>query len=296
MDIVWEDHQLRQQMLNQFGSSTGMCFQFYHFGEKIFCFSDNINELTSAISTDSCSLKQWYQAIYEADRHRLQQYAKYISQKSEEHYTFNYRLRDHRGQLIWVSSKGNCIFDKQGKPKYFLGVLSASNGQQNDVKHDWQTRLLQKLKKVHSQGQEGYLLMVDVDNLSQINLKYGRGFGDGILQNLKDAMKETDSHFLSPFRIGHSSFCTLATDVDKEAVETYFRTLQQHMHAQCTLSGGCVSLQEYQVPDSDLLIRYAESAMDAAKLLGKTSWFSLTPKIMNASWPPWSCRWIWRRQ
>lgn len=278
MDIVWEDHQLRQQMLNQFGNSTGMYFQFYHFGEKIFCFSNNINELISDISKDSCSLEQWYQAIYKADRHRLQRYVKDVFHKSEERYTFNYRLRDHSSQLVWVSSKGKCIFDKQGKPKYFLGVLALSNGQQADEEHDCQAGLVQKLRQVHSQGQEGYLLMVDVDGLSQINLKYGREFGDGILQDLEDTMKEMDSRFLRPFRGGHSSFCTLATGVDKETVETYFRTVQKNMQAQCALSGGCVSLQEYQVPDSDLLIHYAESAMDAAKLLGKNQLVFFNPE------------------
>lgn len=278
MNHVWENHQLRQQMLNQFGNSTGMYFQFYHFGEKIFCFSDNINELTRDISGAPCSLEQWYQAIYEADRYRLRRYVKEVFQKSEELYTFNYRLRDHTNQLIWVSSKGTCTFDKQGKPKYFLGVLSASNGQQADEDHNLQAGLVQTLRKVHSQGQEGYLLMVDVDSLSQINLKHGREFGDGVLQDLEDTMKETDQRFLPPFRSGHSSFCTLAVGVDKETVEAYFRAVQQKMQAQCALSGGCVSLQEYQVPDSDLLINYAESAMDAAKLLGKNQLIFFNPK------------------
>lgn len=64
METVWEKPQLRQQILNQFGSSVGMCCQFYHFGEKIFCFSDNIKELTGDMENSSCSLDQWYQLIY----------------------------------------------------------------------------------------------------------------------------------------------------------------------------------------------------------------------------------------
>lgn len=269
MDIDWEDCQLRQQMLNQFGNSTGMCYQFYHFGERTFCFSDNIGALTGKIAHSPCSLERWYRSIYEADRHRLRRYVKDVFRKSEERYSFNYRLCDRSGHLVWVSSKGKCTFDEQGKPKYFLGVLTAWKGLEAEHAHECQTALMQRLKEVHSQGQEGYLLMVDVDNLSQINLKYGREFGDGMLQDLVDAMENVDSRFSPPFRSSGSCFCTLATGADKETVEAYFLAVQQDMQAQCTLSGGCVSLQEYQVPDSDLLIHYAESALEAAKLAGK---------------------------
>lgn len=255
-----------------------MCCQFYHFGEKIFCFSDNIKELTGDIPNSSCSLEQWYQVIYEADRHRLQRYVKDMFHMMEEGYSFNYRLRDRSGQLVWVTSKGKCTFDQQGKPKYFLGFLVTSKGQNGNDEQSLQAAFLQELKAIHSQGQEGYLLMVDVDDLSQINLKYGREFGDGIIQNLEDAMGGVDCRFSRPFRSGHSSFCTLATGVGREAVETYFRTLQQDMRAQCTLSGGCVSLQEFQVPDSDLLVHYAASALDAAKLEGKNQLVFFNPE------------------
>lgn len=278
METVWEKPQLRQQILNQFGNSAGMCCQFYHFGEKIFCFSDNIEELTGAISNSSCSLEQWYHVIYEGDRHRLQRYVKDMFHIAEEGYSFNYRLRDRSGQLVWVSSKGKCTFDEQGQPKYFLGFLVASKGQNDHDAQSRQAAFLQELRALHSQGQEGYLLMVNVDDLSQINLKYGREFGDGILRDLEDSMGSVDSRFSRPFRNGHSSLCTLATGACRETVETFFHTLQQEMQAQCTLSGGCVSLQEFQVPDSDLLVHYAASALDAAKLDGENQLVFFNPE------------------
>ena len=91
-------------------------------------------------------------------------------------------------------------------------------------------------------------------------------------------MGNIDHRFSRPFRNSHSSFCTLATGVDKEAVEVFFHTLQQEMQPQCTLSGGCVSLQEFQVPDSDLLVHYASSALDTAKLDGKNQLLFFNPE------------------
>ena len=251
METVWEKPQLRQQILNQFGNSAGMCCQFYHFGEKIFCFSDNIKEFTSDISGSSCSLEQWYQIIYEGDRRRLQRYVDDMFQMTEEGYSFNYRLRNRAGQLIWVTSKGKCTFDEQGQPKYFLGFLVASERQRVDEEQIRQAAFLQELKALHSQGQEGYLLIVNVDDLGQINLKYGWEFGNGILQDLEGNQRD-------------------GRDI--------FRTLQQEMQAQCTLSGGCVSLQEFQVPDSDLLVHYARSSLNVAKLDGKNRLLFFNPE------------------
>ncbi|MBM6828302.1 EAL domain-containing protein [Anaerotignum lactatifermentans] len=269
METVWEKPQLRQKILNQFGNSAGMCCQFYHFGEKIFCFSDNIGELTAEITDCSCSLEQWYQVIYESDRRRLQRYVDGLFHRTEEKYNFNYRLRNRKGQLVWVTSKGKCTFDEEGHPKYFLGFLVVPKERQDDDEKTRQAAFLQELNALHSQGEDGYLLMVNVDDLSQINLKYGREFGDGILRNLENSMGSAQSRFSRPFRNGHSSFCTLVTGTHREIVESYFRTLQQDMQAQCTLSRGCVSLQEFQVPSSELLVHYASSALDTAKLNGK---------------------------
>lgn len=278
METVWEKPQLRQQILNQFGNSTGICCQFFHFGEKTFCFSDNIEELTGDISNCSCSLEQWYQIIYEADRHRLQRCVNEMFHMTEEIYNFNYRLYNRNGQLVWVTSKGKCTFDEHGQPQYFLGFLVASKEHKDDEEKIRQAAFLQELIAIHSQGQEGYLLMVNVDDLSQINLKYGREFGDGILRNLEDSMANVDSRFSRPLRNGHSSFCTMVTGVCRETVETYFRTLQQDMQSQCTLSGGCVSLQEFDVPNSNFLVQYASSALSTAKLDGKNQLVFFNPE------------------
>lgn len=278
MDILWEDQQLRQQTLNQFGQSTGMYYQFYHFGETAFYFSDNISDLIGDIPQGYFSKSQWYSLIYEPDRKKLQQYTRQAFHKDEEQYSFNYRIRNRQGQLIWVSSQGKCIFDQQGNPLYFFGFLTPRNDREFEGGHNHQAALLQKLRSVHSQGQEGYLLLVDVDNLSRINLKYGRMFGDGVLLDLAEAMSHGGPGFSHPFRNNGSCFCTLAIGVSRNEVEDYFAALQQTMYGQCTLSGGCVSLQKYQVPDSDMLIHYAESALDSAKLAGKAQLFFFNPE------------------
>ena len=129
--------------------------------------------------------------------------------------------------------------------------------------------MLKELEQVHLQGRDGYLLLVDVDDLSRVNLRYGREFGDGVLEGLRDAMCDAGPHPLFPFRVNGSSFCALLPDAEKAEVEAYFHTVRKKMEGQCTISGGCVSWQEYRVPRSELLLQYAESSLEAAKMAGK---------------------------
>ena len=278
MNTVWKNHKLRRQILNQFGSSTGLCYQFYDFEKKLFCFSDNIQDIAGEITQSVCSLRQWYDAIYEADRYRLKRYMKDVFQKQNDLYSFNYRMRDRREQLVWVSSKGRCTFNESGEPDYFLGVLSVWKEPDNGDEYGRHTLLLQKLQELYEQGEEGYLLMLDIDNLNQLNLKFGREFGDCVLQDLVDIMEKENSCFSKPFRNSGSSFCILASGADKDSVEAYFISVQKKMGVQCSLSGGCVSLQEYQVPESAALLNYAESALSTSRTEGKNQLVFFNPE------------------
>ena len=82
-------------------------------------------------------------------------------------------------------------------------------------------------------------------------------------------MTDAGGNLHGPFRINGSSFCVLLPDTDSSDVETYFRDVQRNMEGECTISGGCVPLQKYQVPESGMLLQYAESSLEAAKLAGK---------------------------
>ncbi len=269
MNSFWNNSELRQQMLNHLGDSTGECYQYYSFLEKSFCFSDNIQKITNAISYSKCSLEEWCRAIYPADHVRLKRYVGNIFQKERKSYHFNYRIRNRDGQLIWISSKGKCYFDDEGKASFFLGSLSAQNYQEFGGENGRQRDFLKKLDLAYRQGHRGHLLMVNVDNLSRINLKYGREFGNGVLEGLREAMTDAGGNLHGPFRINGSSFCVLLPDTDSSDVETYFRDVQRNMEGECTISGGCVPLQKYQVPESGMLLQYAESSLEAAKLAGK---------------------------
>lgn len=269
MDSLWNNSELRQQMLNHFGDSTGECYQYYSFVEKKFCFSENIQKITAMIPGSGCSLEEWYRVIYPADCARLKRYVSGSFRRERQHYHFNYRMRNRFGQLIWLSSKGKCYFDECGRASFFLGTISAQDHLDQPVRDSCQTAWLKELEKAHHQGRSGHLLMVNVDNLSRINLKYGRECGNGVLEVLRDAMNDACTGEQRACRINGNCFCILLSETDEEQVKAYFQAVQRSLEGECTISGGCVPLQKYQIPESEMLLQYAESSLEAAKKSGK---------------------------
>ena len=278
MDVLWENSEFRQKILNDLGDGTGECYQCYSFREKTFYFSDNVRDMTESLSSSSCSLEDWYRIIYPEDRFRLNRYAGDVIRKRLASCRFNYRIRGRRGQFIWVTSKGKCCFDDRGRAIFFLGSLSEQNSPYRAGERDRQAVFLKSVDQAYRQGRCGHLLMVDVDDLGRLNLKYGREFGNGVLEELRDAMREACPEGVRPCRVNGSNFCVLLPDTERADMEAYFGTVQKSLEGECTVSGGCVSLQQYQVPDSGLLLQYAESALEAAKREGKSRLNFFTPE------------------
>lgn len=270
MDIFWEDSEIRQQVLNRLGDSTGECYQYYSFREQTFYFSDNIKKITNLISCHKCSVHEWYNIIYDNDRIRLKRHVDTLFKMEHENYYFNYRIYVNSEQLAWVSSKGKCYFNEKGEAIFFLGNLFLQKNQKIHEEHTEQSSLLKELEQMHRQGRDGYLLLVDVDDLRRVNLKYGHEFGNGVLEELRTIMSNTGPRPLFPFRVNSSSFCVLFPGAEKAEVEAYFHTVLKKLEGQCTISGGCVSWQEYQVPRSEVLLQYAESSLESAKMTGKS--------------------------
>lgn len=279
MDIhIWKDPYLRQQLLNQFGDSTGNCYQFFDYTNKVFYFSDNIGQIIEELEGTSCSLEQWYQLLYEDDQNKLRLYTLDLYEKKAEIYAFHYRLQDRQKKPFWAVSKGKLFLDEHNRVMYGLGTISMEKSQRSFPADYYRAALSQVLREIHSQQQDGYLLLVDVDNLRQINLKYGREFSDGLLQRLSSTMRRLAPNNQRPYRITGSCFCELMQDVDASTVESYFQSVQKSINESLILSGGCVSILDYQVPNSELLLQYAESALEEAKTEGSNRLYFFQPE------------------
>jgi diguanylate cyclase (GGDEF)-like protein len=135
-----------------------------------------------------------------------------------------------------------------------------------------------EFSRARSSGHPLSLLLFDIDNLRQVNSRWGHEAGDRLLADLvrlgRGFLREQD--FAA--RIGDSAFALLLVDLDPEAAMAQAEALRQaarsmvgiwtHSDWQLHLSGGLTALAPHDHRFTDLLLR-AENALQLAKGNGR---------------------------
>lgn len=273
-DVPEKEAMIPIGFLNLLSEGTDDCYLFYDYQTGIVSFSDNITKLF-AISPDGrthCTLEEWRGLVDPRDAPLLQDAFADLLAGRKLSYNINYRVRSRNGGYLWINSRGKCHLGPDGKPDYVLGRVSDNGLSDKDLAmgNSFHTGALrQELARLLEDNWQGYLLLVGVDNLKPINLKYGREVGDGVIRALAEAMDRNALEAHCSFRVNGDCFAAVLLGATVSRVERVFRQIQEAVREQCTVSGGSVSLCDYQVPDAGTLVQYGESALEAAKASGK---------------------------
>ena len=125
------------------------------------------------------------------------------------------------------------------------------------------------------------LVMLDVDNFKDINDKYGHAYGDKVLIDIANILKENIRTSDIAFRVGGEEFTIICrkTDYEESKVMTEHlrKSLEQH-EFQCgthvftvTCSFGIITIpnDDIDVDNADTLYRYSDKAMYYSKHHGR---------------------------
>lgn len=226
-----------------------------------------------------CMLDDWYKIVYKKDLPALQDNInQIISGKLFEH-NMEYRIIDKKGNRVWISCRGKCQMNAEGKQTLLVGRVSDTVlVQKTDPltgafnKH----KLTEDIEEIQKNGLQGYLLVVGIDNFRHINIRYGRTHGNKILKEMA-AFLEDIADATKVYRLDGDCFAVNFPFFDKKEIEQVYNKLRDDMSAYCTISGGAVSYQNSLAKDAYLLYQFAEEALDRAKKKGKDvlSFFSL---------------------
>jgi len=190
------------------------------------------------------TIAQVMQVVYAGDRQLLQRDLDALMRGEKDVHNLDYRWVNVRGQIVWVNCRGKVITDGQGKPAARIGRVSqvALRYMYNPLTGLFnQVKMMQKLKEVLQQKQGGYLLLLDIDDLSVININHGRAYGDALLKELAAAL---ESHTLvrNVYHTERNYFAALLSSNDESAVQELYEYLQQLMAEKCTLSAGAAAI------------------------------------------------------
>ena len=206
------------------------------------------------LGSDTSTVAQVMQVVYPVDRSLLQRDLDSLMRGEKDVHNLDYRWVNVRGQIVWVNCRGKVITDGQRKPAARIGRVS-----QIALRHMYnpltglfnQVKMMQKLKEVLQQELGGYLLLLDVDDLSVINLNHGKTYGDGILKELATAL-ESHSLVENVYHTERNYFAAwIASDAESD-VQAVYGFLQQLMAEKCTLSAGAAAISSVFSTESNL--------------------------------------------
>lgn len=258
-------------VLNNLGESTGEYYFLFDFSTRTVLFSANVCRRLAlhADADNTCTLRDLRAAIHPQDQAMASIEYTQLCRGHKSTFDAEYRLRGQDGGYVRLRVCGRVDKDAGGLPRRAVGRLTPClvRARQNgrgfdlaDLKRDAEVFLHQQTPAC--------LLLVGVDSLKSINLKFGRNFGDELLARVARLLEEAVYARHRVYRTVGDCFALILPGDELQATAVY-RHVQSRIDDCCTLSAGCVPLLTYRIPDADTLYQYAEVAMGAAKARGK---------------------------
>ncbi len=160
-----------------------------------------------------------------------------------------------------------------------LELLSISDGLTGLYNRRYfDTKIFEEARRAYRQNHDLFLAVLDVDNLKEINDKYGHLAGDKLLKSVGDIIKHCIRENVDwPFRYGGDEFCVILTQVSQEqALMTAERFIQSFNEKKLPMTGLSIGLARFihatdnkWTEDIADLVRRADSSLYKAKQTGR---------------------------
>lgn len=196
-----------------------------------------------------------------------------------------YRIKNRKGDYIWVRCRGQYAFDSRtDKPFLFMGSIKKL-AQRNHA--DELTGLLNKYQFEHAvkvalnryrvDGVGGALMVFGIDNFKIVNETYNRHYGDEVLKLAAKKISDVLPTGVMLYKLDGDEFALVIQGVDLENVGEIYGSIQKSFARPhnidgkqifCTISCGTVLFPQ-SGKDYLVLHKHAEAALDLAKRDGK---------------------------
>lgn len=237
-------------------------------------FTGNISCRYALLEDDQqyCTLEDWYRIVYKKDLPALVEDLDQIRLGQKTEHNAEYRLVDRNGNRVWVSCRGQCQINEDGFPSVMVGrvsdtVLERKIDPLTGVFNN--SKLTEDMSVILQSGSSCYLLLLDVDNLRNLNIRHGREYGNQVLCQVASSLEELSDFNLKIYRLNGDCFAINLPGATQADVRQLYDQLRERLNPCCTLSAGAVAYHGHVNDDGSHLYEYAEEALDKAKRSGK---------------------------
>lgn len=216
--------------------------------------------------SDTNSTKEMMNIIHPADRAIVLKSLSEIADGTKDTHNLDYRWINKKGDKVWINCHGTLIRDDNGNPYIMIGRVSEENLRHlfNPLTSLWNKNKLRIDLKQKLADSRGYLVFLDVDGLSAINLSHGRIFGDALLKEtaeLFEGMNSVDT----AYHIDHNYFALILNVDTEDGVSAVYNTINEAMKDKCTFTASAVPIDKSLFIDETQLLDSINITLKKAK-------------------------------
>ena len=227
----------------------------------------NISDYFEISNSDSTTIEiqDMLAVIHPADRRAISSEVEEIRRGAKDTHDMNFRMNNRRSETVWVNSRGKVLHDDKGVPYVMIGRISeeALRHLFNHLTGLWNKTKLRDDLKNRLEGCTGWLMILEIPMLADINLSHGRSFGNQLLCDVADILEKFD-HIEEAYHIDHNNFAIILDDTSERTVESIYRKISEDLQDKCTLFAGVVPIDASVFLDVSQLIDCANITLKKA--------------------------------
>ena len=166
------------------------------------------------------TIEQIIECVHPADKNEFIKRIDAVLSKKTDTFLFDFRLFNKRGQPVWVNCRAKVLCDENGEPTVMMGRVleEALRHLVNPLTCLFnQVKLMSDLKESLPE-RKGYIMLIDIDDLSAINLSHGRSYGDAILKSLASILEDIPESY-KVYHTERNCFAVYLDVADESAVQ-----------------------------------------------------------------------------
>lgn len=214
------------------------------------------------------STEEMMEIIHPADRAAVLESLTQIAEGKKEIHNMDYRWINRNGEIVWINCQGRVICDDEKKTHIMIGRVSEENLRHlyNPLTSLWnKNKLRQDLKKKLAVS-KGYLLYLDIDGLTAINLTNGRAYGDELLKEIAEFC-ESHEQISVAYHVDYNDFVLILNVDSEDEVKKVFQDIRDQMIEKCTFTASAVPIEQSLFLDETQLLDSLNMTLKKAKAI-----------------------------